>query len=194
MTPTRCNELFAVIVGTSQQLNPLPRHPFRDGSRPTFCRFNGNQRLQCRPIVASLSQRVDGILIRLLHQIHKQSIVLVHTNRISHLWVIETLVGGWCSTNFLTLTREAYLKRRLEFQLCLVIDAAKHQQSVLILRDRNIQILTHTFIDEQLEVLPVSAFKHAVRPIRLLRYRCSVWHAGVEIDAKEPQFGELFNL
>ena len=103
-------------------------------------------------------------------------------------------MGGWCSTNFLTLTREAYLKRRLEFQLCLVIDAAKHQQSVLILRDRNIQILTHTFIDEQLEVLPESAFKHAVCPIRLLRYRCSVWHAGVEIDAKEPQFGELFNL
>jgi hypothetical protein len=54
--------------------------------------------------------------------------------------------------------------------------------------------LTHTFIDEQLKVLPVSAFKHAVRSIRLLRYRCSVRHAGVKIDAKEPQFGEEFNL
>ena len=157
MTPTRCKELFAVSVGMSQQLNPLPRHPFRDGSYPTFCRFNGNQCLQCRPILASLSQHVDGILIRPLHQIHKQSIVLVHTNQLSHLWVIETLAGGWCSTNFFPrikamLTREAYLKRRLEFQFCLVIDAAKHQQSVLILRDRNTQTLPHTFIDKQLEV------------------------------------------
>ncbi len=150
---------------------------------------------------ASLSQQVDGVLIHLLHQIYKQSIVLVHINQVSHLWVVETLASEWCSTIFFsqikaTLTREAYLKRQLKFQCCLIINAAKHQQSVLILLlwDRNTQILPHTFIDKRLEVFPVSAFKHAILLIHLLHYRCSVWHTGVEIDTKELQFGKEFNL
>jgi hypothetical protein len=79
------------------------------------------------------------------------------------------------------LTQESNLKHQLKLQPHLSIDTAKHQQSMLILW-------------HQLEVLPVLAFKPAIRVVCLLRYSCSVWHAGVEVDPKEQKLGKELNL
>ena len=60
---------------------------------------NKNQGLKHRPIVATLGEGIDGVLIHLLDGIHQLSIVRVHMNGLSHLRLIKTFAGEGGSTN-----------------------------------------------------------------------------------------------